>query len=92
MPSLPTTGHVVHASAMFVVTEADAAAIRTAFHEEGELSAIIELRQRFPGIADHAKAGACVRTIVGWQQLLPVPCLVVPLDPGKGGRRSAPGF
>ena len=92
MPCLPTTGHVVHASAMFVVTEADAAAIRTAFHEEGELSAIIELRQRFPGIADHAKARACVRTIAGWQQLLPVPCPVVPLNPGKGGRRSTPGF
>jgi hypothetical protein len=42
---------------MLVVTEADAAAIRTAFHEKGELSAIIELRQRFPGITDHAKAG-----------------------------------
>ena len=77
---------------MFVVTEADAAAIRTAFHEEGELSAIIELRQRFPGIADHANARACVRTIAGWQQLPPAPCPVVPLGPGKGSRRSAPSF
>ncbi len=54
-------------SAMFVVTEADAAAIRAAFHEEGELSAIIELRQRFRGITDHAQARAGVRTIAGWQ-------------------------
>ncbi len=77
---------------MFVVPEADAAAIRTAFHEEGELSAIIELQQRFPGIADHAKARACVRTIAGWQQLLPVPYPVVPLNPVKGGRRRTPGF
>ena len=30
---------------MFAVTGADAAAIRTAFHEEGELSAAIELRR-----------------------------------------------
>jgi RecB family exonuclease len=40
---------------MFVLTEADATAIRTTFHEEGELSAIIELRQRFPGVADHVE-------------------------------------
>lgn len=49
---------------MFIVTESDAAAIRAAFHEEGELSAIIELRQRFPGV-DHAKARACARIIAG---------------------------
>jgi hypothetical protein len=35
---------------MFVVTEADAAAIRAIFDEHGELSAAIELRRRFPGI------------------------------------------
>ena len=46
---------------MFVVTEADAAAIRTAFDQEGELSAAIELRRRFPGITDNAKARACAR-------------------------------
>ena len=77
---------------MFVVTEADATAIHTAFHEEGELSAIIELRQRFPGIADHAKAQACVRTIAGWQQLPLMPCPVVPLGFSKRSRRSSPGF
>ncbi len=91
MPRLPATGRVVHASAMFVVTEADAAAIRTAFHEEGEPSAIIELRQRFPGIIGHAQARACARTIAGWQPLM-APCPVVPLHPGKGRRRSSPGF
>ncbi len=67
---------------MFVVTEADAAAIRAAFHEEGELSAIIELRQRFPGITGHAKARACARIIAGWQPPA-APCPVVPLRPGK---------
>ena len=77
-------GRVPHAPAMFMVTEADAAAIRTAFHEEGELSAVIELRRRFPGIADHAEARACARTIAGWHQPAPAaPCPVVPLRPGK---------
>jgi hypothetical protein len=68
---------------MFVVPESDAAAIRTAFHEEGELSAIIELRQRFPGITDHAKARACARTIAGWQPSPAAPCPVVPLRRSK---------
>ena len=68
---------------MFIVTESDAAAIRAAFHEEGELSAIIELRQRFPGV-DHAKARACARTIAGWQPPSAMPYPVVPLRPGGG--------
>ena len=45
---------------MFVVTEADAAAIRAIFDEEGELSAAIELRRRFPGVSDNAKARAAL--------------------------------
>ena len=88
---LPAAGHVVHAPAMFMVTEADAAAIRAAFHEEGELSAIIELRQRFPGVTDHAQARACVRTIARWR---PPPAtlgpVVVPLRPAKRRRRNSP--
>jgi hypothetical protein len=43
---------------MFLVTEADADAIRAIFNQEGELSAAIELRRRFPGITDNAKARA----------------------------------
>jgi hypothetical protein len=43
---------------MLVITEADAAAIRTTFDQEGELAAAIELRRRFPGIADNTKARA----------------------------------
>ena len=50
---------------MFVVTEADAAAIRTAYEQDGELSAAIELRRRFPGITDNAKARQCARSIAG---------------------------
>jgi hypothetical protein len=41
---------------MFVITEADAAAIRTTFDQEGELSAAIELRRRFPAISDNMQA------------------------------------
>ena len=76
---------MAHAGAMFAVTEADAAAIRTAFHEEGELSAAIELRRRFPGVTDNAKARACVRTIAGWTPLPTRPCTVTRLRPGKDG-------
>ena len=47
--------------------EADAAAIRAVFDQEGELSAAIELRRRFPGITDNSKARACARTIAGWK-------------------------
>ncbi len=75
---------------MFMVTEADAAAIRTAFHEEGELSAIIELRQRFPGITDHAQARACARTIAGWRPPPAAPCPTMPRHPSTGRRRSSP--
>jgi hypothetical protein len=53
----------------FVVTEADAAAIRAMFNQEGELSAAIELRQRFPGVTDNAKARAFARSIAGWTPL-----------------------
>jgi hypothetical protein len=56
-------------SAMFVVNEADAAAIRAVYDQEGELSATIELRRRFPGISDNAKAQECARTIAGWTPL-----------------------
>jgi hypothetical protein len=59
---------------MFLVTEADADAIRAIFDQEGELSAAIELRRRFPGITDNSKARAHVRTIAGWKPLPPLPC------------------
>jgi hypothetical protein len=67
---------------MFVVTEADADAIRTVFNQEGELSAAIELRRRFHGITDNVKARTYVRTIVGWKPLASPPCTVTRLRPG----------
>jgi hypothetical protein len=56
---------------MFIVTEAEAAAIRTVFEQEGELSAAIEVRRLFPGITDNAKAREQARTIAGWRPLAP---------------------
>jgi hypothetical protein len=58
---------------MYVVTEADATAIREVYEREGELSAAIELRRRFPGIQDNVKAMEQARAIAGWQPLPPRP-------------------
>ena len=54
--------------AMFCVTEAEAATIRTAYLEDGELSTAIALRRLFPGLADNAKARLFARQIAGWQR------------------------
>jgi hypothetical protein len=66
---------------MFLVTDADADAIRAIFSQEGELSAAIELRRRFPGIIDNANARAHVRTIAGWKPLPSPQCSVIRLHP-----------
>jgi hypothetical protein len=54
---------------MFVVTEADAAAIRAVFEQRGEFAAAVELRRRFPDITDNAQARECARTIASWKPL-----------------------
>jgi hypothetical protein len=54
---------------MFVVTEAETAAIRAVFEQDGEFAAAVELRRRFPGITDNAQARECARTIAGWKPL-----------------------
>ena len=51
---------------MFVADEETAEAIRRAWEEGGELAGVVELRRRFPLIADNANARRCVRAIVGW--------------------------
>lgn len=61
---------------MLAVTGSDAAAIRAAFKQWGELSAAIELRRRFPGITNNAGARECARTIAGWTPL-PAPASTV---------------
>jgi hypothetical protein len=54
---------------MFIVTEAEAAAIRAVYEQSGEFSAAVELRRLVPGITDTAQARACARTIAGWKPL-----------------------
>ena len=54
---------------MFVVSEAEAAAIRTIFRQQGEFAAAVELRRLFPGITDTGQARECARTIAGWRPL-----------------------
>ena len=66
---------------MFVVSESEAAAIRTVFEQEGEFSAAIELRRRFPGITDNEQAREQVRTIAGWAPLPEIPRSVTRLRP-----------
>jgi hypothetical protein len=58
---------------MFVVSEAEAAAIRAAFEQRGELAAAVELRRLLPGVTDNVQARECARTIAGWkpQSVLP---------------------
>ena len=57
---------------MFVVSDAEAAAIRAVFRERGEFADAVELRRLFPGIADNAQARECARTIAGWKPLRPM--------------------
>ena len=54
---------------MFVVSEAEADAIRAAFVQRGALSAAIEVRRLFPAVTDNVQARACARTIAGWKPL-----------------------
>ena len=54
-PRLADHGPPSHASGMFVVSEAEAAAIRTAFEQSGELAAAVELRRLFPGHHRHRR-------------------------------------
>jgi hypothetical protein len=69
---------------MFVVTEADATAIREIYERDGELSAAIEVRRRFPGIIDNVRARECARTIAGWiRPAVPPPEKVTRLRPRK---------
>ena len=70
---------------MFVVTEAEAAAIRAVYEQSGEFSAAVELRRLFPAVTDTAQARACARTIAGWKPL-PVPPRPVPR--GRPRRRD----
>jgi hypothetical protein len=60
-----------HARAMFAVDDTAAEAIRRAFDGHGELAAVVEFRQRFPGITDTALARQQVRIIASWEPIAP---------------------
>jgi hypothetical protein len=66
---------------MFVVTEAEAAAIRAAFEQRGELAAAVELRRLFPGVTDNGQARECARTIAAWKPLSATLCPATRLHP-----------
>jgi hypothetical protein len=66
---------------MFTVSEAETAAIRTAFDEGGDLSAALKLRRLFPGVSDNVKARAFIRTIAGWAPRTAPTCTVTQLRP-----------
>ena len=68
---------------MFAVTEAEAAAIRTAFDQGGEFAAAVELRRLFPGVTDNAEARECARTIATWKPL-PLRKIGRPASAGRG--------
>lgn len=54
---------------MFTVTEEEAAAIRKAYFEDGELLAVAELRRRFPSFNGNPRAADAVRAIAGWRSV-----------------------
>ena len=58
---------------MYVVTEADAAAIKEAYETRGELSAAVELLRRFPGVPTSWRCratGARGQGGIRWQPLI----------------------
>jgi hypothetical protein len=69
-----------HVRGMFSVDEPTAAAIRKTYVEDGEFSAVVELRRHFPGIVDNENARLCVRSIALWTPL--------PLQPSDGHNRG----
>ena len=67
-------GHCLHphAGGMFVVTEAEAAAIRTAFEQRAN-GRPRRVAPPVPGITDNVQARECARVIAGWKPLPPRP-------------------
>ena len=80
---MPSAAPISILQSWFAVSEAEAAVIRAAYERDGELSAAIELRRLFPGIADNENARICARTIAGWTPLPAQMRSVTRLRPGK---------
>jgi len=59
---------------MFVISEAEAAAVRAIFEQRGEFAAAVELRRLFPAVTDNAQARECARAIAGcWTRKVVAP-------------------
>ena len=69
---------------MFLVTAADAAAIRAAYDEGGERAAVVKHMRLFPAITHPARALRCVRILVNWKPL------TMPRPSRSQGTASAP--
>jgi hypothetical protein len=63
-------------SGMFVVSEAEVAAIRAAYRQGGEPAATVELLRRFPGVTDTAQAWEYACIIAGWRPLPKLPTVL----------------
>jgi hypothetical protein len=83
---LPALARIPMLSGMYTISEEDAAAIRAAYEQGGELAAAVELRRRFPGLANNENTRICARTIAGWKPQPAAACQITPLRP-RGGRR-----
>ena len=49
---------------MFLIDDATIRAVHAAYTRGGELGAVVELRERFPGVASNAAALDCVRRVL----------------------------
>jgi hypothetical protein len=76
---------------MFIVSEADAVAIRTVFEQEGELSVEIELRHRFPEITGNVKARLHAQINAGWKPPAQAAATVTPVPRRRPNTRPRQG-
>jgi hypothetical protein len=83
---LPPAPAYHHPADMFVVSEAEATAIRTAFDQGGEFAAAVELRRLFPAVTDNAEAQECARAIATWKPRPVRPRQWTRRDPGRNRR------
>jgi hypothetical protein len=86
MRSTGTAGCTRAFAPLFIVFEAEATAIRTAFDQGGEFAAAVELRRLFPGVTDMAEARECAQTIAGWKPLPARPRQWTRRDSGRNRR------
>jgi hypothetical protein len=75
---------------MFMVSDAEAAAIRAAHERAGDTGATAELLRLFPGVADYRRAREFARAIAAWQPLPPAPAKLPRLKRERQARIAPP--